>query len=108
MAASNKGDAVLLDLDAVGVGDPRDDLASWIADHLVEHPADSLASASEPLLRGYAGEMPGPGVRVDELVAPVGRALVERAAAGIRRLERGARERAIELVERARTLANEL
>jgi len=103
VALERSGGHSLLDLDGVAAGAPRGDLASWVADHLLEQPEASLADASLPLLEGYQA---GGGHRfeIDDLRAHVGRALVERAAASVRRLERGAVERARRTLERARDL----
>jgi len=103
VALEAAGGRRLLDLDGVAGGDPRRDLASWIADHLFEQPEASLAAASLPLLEGYRSGGGRP-FEIDDLRAHVCRALVERAAASIRRLERGAIERARGTLEHARDL----
>lgn len=89
----------LLDLDLLGRGAPRDDLASWIADRLSEDDV-SFEEAAEPLLDGYrgAGGAP-PGSK--ELRAAAAQELVRRAAGALRRLERDAVEKAERRLERA-------
>ncbi len=93
----------LLDFDALGPGDPADDLASWIADHLAADPAATLQEACSPLLRGYAA---GGGRAPDEpaLAAAVSVALVRRAAAAVRRLQADAVVTALRLLARADAL----
>ncbi len=90
----------LLDLDSLGGGDPLRDLASWLADHLDEVPGADLERALVPLRAGYGAALDERRLRVF-----VADELVRRAAASIRRLERGAIERAIRTLERARSLA---
>ena len=84
---------LLLDLDCLTQGDPALDLASWIADHLYERAGNDFADASEPLLEGYA--LAG-GAQPDSrfLRRTVACELAARAAASMRRLERGALDRA--------------
>jgi len=93
----------LLDLDRLGPGLAVDDLASWIADHIVEQPGIGLAAAAAPLLQGYAAAG-GLHPSAREMAAAVGRALVQRAAASVRRLERGAVTKAERLLEQSREL----
>jgi Ser/Thr protein kinase RdoA (MazF antagonist) len=90
----------LLDLDRLGPGFAVDDLASWVADHMVEVPSIGVAAAAAPLLRGYAsaGGM-RPSAR--EMAAAVGRALAMRAAASLRRLERDAVTKAERLLQQS-------
>lgn len=96
--------AILLDLDELRPGALVLDLASWVADALAESPARSLASAGAELREGYCsagGAWPAEA----ELRSAVARALVDRAAAAVRRLEAGAVPRALELLLRARDVA---
>jgi aminoglycoside phosphotransferase (APT) family kinase protein len=93
----------LLDADALRIGAPEEDLANWIADQLDFQPECSFEEASGALLTGY-------GERAEELDIDWCRALVieellARAAAGLRRLQVGAEERAERLVLRARELS---
>lgn len=102
--ANSPGGPLLLDLDCLTQGDPALDLASWIADHLHEREHATFTEAADPLLEGYAL---GGGARPDaELLRRlVACELASRAAASMRRLERGALERAARSVERAESLA---
>lgn len=88
--------AHVLDLDALGRGDPADDAASWIADRLAAEPRIDFAHAARELCEpaGLDGE-------IDRIRGHVAEALALRAAAALRRLEEGARERAETLCERA-------
>ena len=94
------GEHVLLDLDALGVGDPVRDLASWIADALVEGAADDVTQESRPLLEAYRAAGGGE-VAPEELRARCGEALVQRAAAALRRVEIDAVRRARQILELA-------
>lgn len=94
----------LLDLDEVGVRDPTLDLASWIADAVVEAPESDAEAVAAPLLAGYARSAPA-SPSWPQLRVRVAEALVARAAAGLRRLDRGAVERAASLLQRAHALA---
>lgn len=90
----------LLDLDALGIGDPARDLATWIADHLAADPAIAFAEAARPLLDGYrqaSGLVPAE----QDLAERVAFELVSLSASSLRRLERGAVARAELLLERA-------
>ncbi len=91
----------LLDLDCLCVSDPATDLASWIADQLDEQSSTDFDSAARELLLGYAS---AGGQTVDErhLRLLTARALVERAAATLRRLESGAIDRARLSLSKAR------
>jgi hypothetical protein len=101
--ARERGDGSwrLLDLDAVGPGDPMRDLASWAADHLHERPGTEVDDAIEALVTGY-----GPRRHVDfrRLLPRLAEELVLRAAAALRRLE----EDAVEVALRDLRLAAEL
>lgn len=90
----------VLDWDELAVGDPCDDLASWIADAIAHGGAASFDAASSDLLTGYAsgGRRLPDERRLRELTA---RALVHSAAGAIRRLEEGAVAKAAERLERA-------
>ncbi len=101
--AAHACDWSLLDLDCVGVGDPLRDLASWIADDLNADDARSPHAAAESLLCGYA-ENGGERVSISRLWSLVREALVDRAAASIRRLERDAIPHARRSLERAKGL----
>jgi len=94
----------LLDLDRLAPGDPLDDLASWIADLLVTQPELDVARAMQPWIAGYthAGGAEPPG---DRLAAALVEALVQRAAAGLRRLQLDAEAHASALLDRALELA---
>ena len=94
----------LLDLDLVGPGDPIRDLASWIADQLLEGGAISPTGAAAALLDGYRSAG-CPPVNRSRLWASVARQLVSRGAAAIRRLERGALEKATTAIHWASELA---
>ncbi len=99
VAISREG-TVLLDLDCLALGDPTEDLVSWIADHLYEQPGSSWEEASADLLSGYVsagGEAPS----TVRLVQAVAMELARRAAASIRRLEEGAYGRARTTLDRA-------
>lgn len=90
----------LLDLDALGAGDPARDLANWVADHLYELPETSFDDAAGPLLEAYreaGGADPGP-TRLRQYCACE---LARRGAASLRRLERGAGSRARAALRRA-------
>ena len=95
----------LLDADALRAGAPEEDLASWIADRLESAPELSCRAVLDELLSGY-------GAGADEIDADwvqdlVREELLARAAAGLRRLQAGAVERAQALIERAEALAAE-
>ena len=82
-----------MDLDCLAAGDPALDLADWIADWLVEQERADLDSAGAELLDGYrtgGGNAPERA----RLAAWVAAELVDRAASSIRRLEKGAVEKA--------------
>ncbi|RKY22580.1 MAG: hypothetical protein DRQ55_00660 [Planctomycetota bacterium] len=89
------GQPVLLDLDGLRPGDPAEDLASWIADELCER--DSVLCEGSSVLDAYrdVGGVVPPAATLDALVR---RALVDRAAACLRRLEHGAEDRAERLL----------
>jgi len=93
----------MLDLDLVGPGDPLRDLASWIADELLEGGAPAPVKAGAELLGGYRSAGCPPVDRT-QLGAWVARQLIARAAAAIRRLERGALEKATAAMELATEL----
>ena len=95
----------LLDLDEIRAGVPEEDLADWIADALSEQRQLELSEAAAPLFEGYREA--GGRIEGDRLRALVCEELLERAVAGMRRLERGAVERARALIERARLAASE-
>jgi aminoglycoside phosphotransferase (APT) family kinase protein len=100
------GSFALLDLDALGAGDPLRDLASWLADDVArERSTELLRSAVDdgPFLAGYlrAG---GARPEAPALAAAVAAALLRAAAAGLRRLQRGAPGRALELLALAEDL----
>lgn len=103
------GQWALLDLDSLGAGDPASDLASWLADEVARVGDPGIASAGaerDALLAGYAragGRLPEPAA----LAPAIALALVRRAAGGLRRLERGAGERAAELLALAEDLLPE-
>jgi Phosphotransferase enzyme family len=99
----NGGALRLLDLDALGPGDPARDLATWIADHLGTDPAIGLADAARPILEGYRlGGGRAPEER--DLAHRVAFELTMLSAGALRRLERGAVGRALFLLERASDL----
>lgn len=98
-----RGAPLLMDLDCLGRGDPRRDLASWVADRLALEPGLELGAAAEPLLRGY-GLSGGEQFEPRELAAFVADELVAQAAAAVRRLERQALARARLLLETAARL----
>ena len=94
----------LLDLDRLGPGNALDDLASWVADHLSEHPEAGLREAASDLLSGYAaagGRLPA----MEDLALGASEGLVQRAAGALRRLEAGAVAKASRLLDQARDLA---
>ena len=90
----------LLDWDNLHVGDPLDDVASWIADALASPAEPDWQAASHDLLRGYAA---GGAPAFDEgaLRARVARELILKAAATLRRLEHNAPHKAAQLLARA-------
>jgi aminoglycoside phosphotransferase (APT) family kinase protein len=89
----------LLDLDALRPGVPEEDIASWIADHLVVEPDASGRDAAALLLEGYgSGRSKLDAALLGRLVADE---LLLRAAAGLRRMQVGAEARALLLLERA-------
>jgi len=92
----------LLDLDRLAPGDPCDDLASWIADHLFEDEERNYEQASSALLEAYAAA--GGRFDAEHLKRTVADELVRRGAATLRRLETGALERAASCLERAATI----
>lgn len=100
------GDARLIDLDGLAVGNPQVDLGSWICDHLMESGEVGFEDAAAPLMAGYrdAGGRPGENASLVRLVV---HELALRAAASLRRMEIGALDRAHDLLERARTLCAE-
>ncbi|MCK6444761.1 MAG: phosphotransferase [Planctomycetes bacterium] len=100
IAFDAEGRAHLLDLDALGLGDPADDAASWIADRLAAEPDTEFGHAARELCEpaGLSGE-------IERIRAHVAEALGLRAAAALRRLEVGALARAQSLCERALELA---
>jgi aminoglycoside phosphotransferase (APT) family kinase protein len=104
LARARDGGALrLLDLDRLGSGDVLEDLAAWIADHLLERPSDGLQAASSELLAGYV-EGGGEPPQARELALAVGEALVQRAAAMLRRLESDAASRAARILDLAREI----
>lgn len=92
----------LLDLDALGRGDPVDDAASWIADRLAHDPRAEFERVARELC-GPAGLL----AELDRVREHVAEALALRAAAALRRLERGAPDRASHLCRRALELATD-
>lgn len=87
----------VLDWDALRIGNPLEDLASWIADAVAVEDPD----APEALLAGY---LEGGGIEPDpaELDAAVARGLFLRAAAALRRIESDAPRKAEILLARAK------
>ncbi|NOT30813.1 MAG: phosphotransferase, partial [Planctomycetes bacterium] len=83
----------LMDLDLLAAGDPAFDLANWIADWIVEHERVDLAAAADELLAGYSSTGGTPPERA-HLAACTAAELVSRAGSTLRRLERGAIEKA--------------
>ncbi|MCE9592625.1 MAG: hypothetical protein K8S98_00390 [Planctomycetes bacterium] len=100
LALDADGRGWLLDLDAVGLGDPRDDAASWIADRLAAEPSLDFPEAARELCRAARLER-----ELDALRERTAEALALRAAAALRRLEVDALRRARALFERALDLA---
>lgn len=92
---------ILLDLDELRVGPPIVDLAAWQADAFVENGA--RAPSCDALLSAHRAAG-GPSVDPVALAHATGFALMERAAAAIRRLERGALEKALRCLDRVREL----
>lgn len=100
LARGRDGRWCLLDLDRLGAGAALADLASWIADGLVE----GRWWFGEPLLEGYrrgGGEAP----QSAELERAVARELVQRAAGALRRLETDALKLASQRLDLALALA---
>lgn len=95
----------LLDLDELGPGDPARDLAGWIADRLALDGDARFDDASVPLLEGY--ESAGGRIDPGHLRLATAHTLVRKAAGCLRRLERGAIDRARRQVEQAALLARE-
>ncbi len=104
LALAGAGLPRLLDLDALGLGDPAEDLATWIADHLSTETAATFEEAAGALLDGHQA---GGGPRIEERVlrSAVAGALLRQAAGCLRRVERDAEARAALTLERARDLA---
>lgn len=101
------GDApILLDLDEARPGHPAEDLASFLADALTEDGEAAWPATVAALLEGHRSAG-GPPVDETLLRAEIARHLVQRAAAGIRRLESGALDKARRLLERAREIEAE-
>ncbi|HIG10906.1 MAG: hypothetical protein ABGY71_01485 [bacterium] len=101
----HEGGLRLLDGDDLRPGAAEEDLANWIADRLAQDPEMDMQSAADELFAGY-------GAGPDRLDLALLRALsveelLNRAAAGLRRLEVRAEERARGLVERAHACASE-
>lgn len=99
-----RGEALLLDWDALRLGGSVVDLASWIADAEAADTGSTEAAtraAREELLAGYADEG---GIVPDErdLDRAVAAALMSRAASAVRRLEEGAVDTARRWIELAR------
>ena len=91
---------ILMDLDLLGAGDPAFDLGCWAADWIVEHERADLEAASSLLLDGYrsaGGAPPSPA----RLAAFTAAELVCRAGSTLRRLEKGAVEKACFALEAA-------
>lgn len=101
---SRTGGLALLDLDCLGAGDPLLDLGSWLSETLEREPERDPREAGRELCEGYRG---GGGERLcsRELSTAVAASLVRRGAGCLRRLEQGAVERALRLLELARELA---
>ncbi len=95
-----EGQTYLMDMDALRVGDPCEDLSSWIADQLAAEPDCSYAQASEAFLSGYL-ESGGRAPDAARLLQYTAHALQRRALASLRRLERNGLELARERMERA-------
>jgi len=87
----------LLDLDELSVGDPADDLASWIADRLALDPSCEFADAAGELLEGYR-RTGGERLSHSEIELATANALVDLAAGALRRLEVGAVEKSRRLI----------
>ncbi len=104
VAALRAGGYCLLDLDALVVGAPTSDLASWIADHVAATGVE-WRDAARPLLDAYVD---AGGAVPDEraLARAVARALVRLAAGALRRLQWGATELARERLDLARSIAS--
>ncbi|MBI5431625.1 MAG: hypothetical protein HZA52_02215 [Planctomycetes bacterium] len=100
LALDRDGHGRLLDLDALGRGDPADDCASWLADRLAADPSADFDAVARDLCSpaGLAHEL-------DRVRAHTAEELALRAAAALRRLEAGGRARADALCERALELA---
>ncbi len=97
----------LLDWDSSGVGDPLRDCATWIADHLAEVEHARFGMATEPLLEGYR-EAGGGALDLARLRTMVAQQLAHLAGATLRRLEQGAHDRALLLLERGRALCEKM
>ncbi|MFT7484198.1 MAG: hypothetical protein ACI9F9_000038 [Candidatus Paceibacteria bacterium] len=92
----------LVDADALRVGAPEEDLASWVADHLCHEAGVEYRDAVGPLIEGYCSQ--SKGIDHAYLRSLVREELVQRAAAALRRLEQSAEERAGDLLNLARAL----
>lgn len=104
-ARSADGAWRVLDLDLLDVGDPSEDLATWIADEVAAAPVEPVDDeCGVALLEGYRA---AGGVEPDEreLALRVAHSLTRLAVGALRRLERGALERSMELARRAERFA---
>jgi aminoglycoside phosphotransferase (APT) family kinase protein len=93
-----------MDLDLLALGDPAFDLACWAADWIIEHQRADLTAATTTLLEGYraaGGEIP----ELPRLAAFTAAELVCRAGSSLRRLEKGAAEKARFALEAAERVA---
>jgi len=104
LARAADGTWRLLDLDALGPGDARADLASWIADALAAAPERDWREHAGALLEGYRSQSSAVP-QVDELAPWVALALQRLACGALRRLELGALERSRVLAELAASIA---
>jgi len=95
----------LLDADALRPGAPEEDLASWAADRLQAQTSLSLDDALAPSLTGYSER--GQALDPKLLGQLTTEQLIQRAAAGLRRLQEGAEQQAWQLIQRAQQLATE-
>ena len=86
-----------LDLDLLGLGEPVQDLASWLADGLADGDAGTAGAELLGAYEAAGGALPAPG----DLASTAAAELIGRAAGCLRRLERGAVERARALCELA-------
>ncbi len=97
---TENGGLCLLDLDGLSIGDPLEDLASWVADVMAADSACGFDQAHSELLGGYH-EAGGRTLSVPALMRHTAFALQARATASLRRLQVGGVEKARACMQQA-------